>query len=86
MAHAISNDLLVPAESEIVLEGRISPTETAPEGPFAEFVGYQSDHGPAPVFTVDAGTQRRDPIFFAINGAGRETGFRSIDRRSGFLT
>jgi 2,5-furandicarboxylate decarboxylase 1 len=73
MARAVTNDLLVPAECEIVLEARISPTETAHEGPFAEFVGYESDFGPAPVMTVDAVTHRSDPIYFAINGAGRET-------------
>lgn len=73
MARSLTSDLLVPAECEIVLEARISPTETAPEGPFAEFVGYASEDGPAPVLTVDAVTHRRDPIYFAINGAGRET-------------
>jgi 2,5-furandicarboxylate decarboxylase 1 len=73
MLRALSSDLLVPAECEIVLEARISPTETAPEGPFAEFVGYASEDGAAPVLTVDAVTHRRDPIYFAINGAGRET-------------
>jgi 2,5-furandicarboxylate decarboxylase 1 len=73
MVRALTNDLLVPAECEIVLEARISSTETAPEGPFAEFVGYASEDGPAPVLTVDAVTHRRDPIYFAINGAGRET-------------
>lgn len=73
MAPAVTSDLLVPAHSEIVLEARISPTETVHEGPFAEFVGYESDDGPAPVLTVDAVTHRRAPIYFAINGAGRET-------------
>ncbi len=73
MVPAITSDLLVPAATEIVLEARISATETAPEGPFAEFVGYESDHGPAPVVTVDAVTHRRDPLYFAINGAGRES-------------
>jgi 2,5-furandicarboxylate decarboxylase 1 len=73
MTPALSSDLLVPAESEIVLEARISPTETASEGPFAEFVGYESVDAAAPVVTVDAVTHRRDPIYHAINGAGRET-------------
>jgi len=73
MMTAVTSDLLVPAESEIVLEARISPTETVPEGPFAEFVGYESQDGAAPVLTVDALTHRHDPIYYAINGAGRET-------------
>lgn len=73
MARALTTDLLVPANAEIVLEARISPTETVHEGPFAEFVGYQSDDGPSPVLTVDAVTHRTNPTYFAINGAGRET-------------
>lgn len=35
-----TNDLLVPANSEIVFEGTLSVTETAPEGPFGEMHGY----------------------------------------------
>lgn len=73
MTRALTSDLPVPAECEIVLEARISPTETAAEGPFAEFVGYSSADGAAPVMTVDAVTHRPDPIYFAISGAGRET-------------
>ncbi len=73
VVRCVSQDLLVPAECEIVLEGEVSTTETAHEGPFGEFVGYHSDAGPAPVFTVTALTSRADPIYHAINGAGRET-------------
>jgi 2,5-furandicarboxylate decarboxylase 1 len=73
MAMALTSDLLVPANAEIVLEARISPTDTVHEGPFAEFVGYDSDDGAAPVVTVDAVTHRRDPLYLAISGAGRET-------------
>lgn len=35
-----TNDLLVPANSEIVFEGTLSVSETAPEGPFGEMHGY----------------------------------------------
>lgn len=73
MVRCISQDLLVPAESEVILEGEISTTETVHEGPFGEFVGYHSDAGPAPVFQVTALTRRSNPIYHAINGAGRET-------------
>jgi 2,5-furandicarboxylate decarboxylase 1 len=73
MVPARTNELLVPAESEIVLEARISPHETVAEGPFAEFVGYSSADAAAPIVTVDAVTHRAEPIYHAINGAGRET-------------
>lgn len=69
----LTQDVLVPAHSEIVLEGVISATETAHEGPFGEFIGYHSDFGPAPVVRVTALTRRHDAIYYAVNGAGRET-------------
>ena len=72
LVRCVSQDLSVVAETEIVIEGELT-AETAHEGPFAEFVGYQSDAGPAPIFNVTALTHRRDPIYHAINGAGRET-------------
>ena len=69
----ISSDLLVPAETEIVLEGRLGWERTVREGPFAEFIGYLSPEGDAPVFDIAAITHRTDPIYPAINGYGRET-------------
>jgi 2,5-furandicarboxylate decarboxylase 1 len=73
MAQAISQDLIVPADAEIILEGRISVTEEVHEGPFGEFVGFLSADGPAPVFNITAVTHRDNPIYHAINGYGRET-------------
>jgi UbiD family decarboxylase len=35
-----TNDLYVPANSEIVFEGTLSITETGPEGPFGEMHGF----------------------------------------------
>ena len=69
----ISQDLLIPAETEIVLEGRMLVDETVTEGPFGEFVGYLSPADQAPVFEVTAVTHREQPIYHAINGYGRET-------------
>lgn len=73
LAPCLTQPLAVPTETEIVIEGVVHPDQTAPEGPFGEFVGYLSDSGPAPVFEATALTMRRDPVYHAINGAGRET-------------
>ncbi|MBM12633.1 MAG: 3-octaprenyl-4-hydroxybenzoate carboxy-lyase [Chloroflexi bacterium] len=73
VAPCLTNSLFVPAQTEIVLEGRISCTNTCDEGPFAEFLGYLSGESEAPVFMVDAVTHRHEPIYHAINGFGRET-------------
>lgn len=56
-------DLQVPANTEIVIEGTISNTDTAEEGPMGEFAGYMGDHDtPQPVYNVKAITYRNDPI------------------------
>lgn len=73
LTQGLTQDVLAPANAEFVLEGFISPAETVHEGPFGEFVGYHSEEGPAPVVQVTALTHRQDPVYFAINGAGRET-------------
>ncbi len=70
---AVSQDLLVPAESEIVLEGVLKCDEEVMEGPFGEFVGYLAPADPGPVLEVTAVTHRNKPIYHAINGYGRET-------------
>jgi 2,5-furandicarboxylate decarboxylase 1 len=70
---AVTQDLLVPADTEIVLEGRILPDQMIEEGPFGEFVGYLSPPGDAPIFEVTAVTHRERPVYQAINGYGYET-------------
>ena len=73
LVECLTQPLAIPAETEIVIEGTISIDETVHEGPFGEFVGYHSDSGPAPVVHVTALTHRENPVYPAINGAGRET-------------
>jgi 4-hydroxy-3-polyprenylbenzoate decarboxylase len=57
--------LNVPATTEIVLEGHVSLTETAPEGPYADHTGYFNSVENFPVFTIDTITMRRDPIYMS---------------------
>jgi 2,5-furandicarboxylate decarboxylase 1 len=73
VVRGVSQDILVPAESEIVIEGRMLPNETVLEGPFGEFIGILSAAEQAPPLEVTAVTHRRAPIYHAINGYGRET-------------
>jgi len=58
-----NNDLMVPAHSEIILEGYIDPTEMADEGPFGDHTGYYNEVERFPVFTVEAMTTRENPIY-----------------------
>ena len=57
------NELRVPAHSEIILEGYIQPGEEADEGPFGDHTGYYNEVERFPVFTVEAMTTRRNPIY-----------------------
>jgi UbiD family decarboxylase len=58
-----TNDLLVPADCEIVIEGVVSRNEVQAEGPFGEFPGYLPALTlPMPLQTITAVTFRNDPI------------------------
>ena len=58
-----TSDILVPAHSEIVIEGERLYGETMIEGPFGEYTGYRSDpRGQRPVYRVNAITYRNNPI------------------------
>jgi 4-hydroxy-3-polyprenylbenzoate decarboxylase len=61
-----TNDLLVPATAEIVIEGYISsdPGTFVEEGPFGEYTGYMGgEKGKRPCIQVTAITHRNNPIF-----------------------
>ncbi len=59
-------DLEVPAETEVVIEGRFLPNERRAEGPFGEFMGYYVPVGPNAVFEVLGVTVRKDALFHSI--------------------
>jgi 2,5-furandicarboxylate decarboxylase 1 len=65
-------DVDVPAEAEIVIEGRLLPHEREPEGPFGEFPRYYGPRSDKPVLEVTAITHRRRPIYHDIVPAGYE--------------
>jgi 4-hydroxy-3-polyprenylbenzoate decarboxylase len=60
---SVTNDLLVPAHAEIVLEGYVVPGELRREGPFGDHTGYYSLADDYPVFHVEAITMRSDAIY-----------------------
>jgi 4-hydroxy-3-polyprenylbenzoate decarboxylase len=61
--HCRNNELMVPAHSEIILEGFIDPEEQAEEGPFGDHTGYYNEVESFPVFTVETMTTRENPIY-----------------------
>lgn len=62
----------VPAEAEIVIEGKIQLEEIAIEGPFGEFPRYYSAPEMRPVIRVNTISHRKDPIYYSILPASRE--------------
>jgi 2,5-furandicarboxylate decarboxylase 1 len=64
-------DLLIPADAEVVIEGRIDVATTVAEGPFAEFSGYLAPGEGHPV-AVSAITSRARPVLQDIHPVHRE--------------
>ncbi len=59
----IGNNLQVPENAEIILEGVIHPNEMENEGPFGDHTGYYNEVEKFPVFTVQRITTRINPIY-----------------------
>ncbi|MSR01429.1 MAG: menaquinone biosynthesis decarboxylase [Gemmatimonadetes bacterium] len=64
LARAVTCDLEVPAEADIVLEGYIDPAEPlVTEGPFGDHTGFYSLADQYPAVHITCVTMRKDPIF-----------------------
>ena len=57
--------LKVPAQAEIVIEGRVMADEAGDEGPYGDHTGYYNSVERFPVFRVSAVTMRREPIYLS---------------------
>ena len=68
----ITSELRVPADAEIVIEGRVLPQVREFEGPFGEFPQYYGERAKRHVIEVVAVTQRKDAMFHTIVGGGLE--------------
>jgi len=64
LTKALTCDLEVPAESEMVIEGYIDPSEPlVVEGPFGDHTGFYSEADLYPQVHVTAVTMRRSPVY-----------------------
>ena len=63
VAKSIGNELQVPANAEIILEGHLLPGDEADEGPFGDHTGYYNEVERFPVFTIERITHRKTPIY-----------------------
>jgi 2,5-furandicarboxylate decarboxylase 1 len=68
----VTNDIRVPADAEVVLEGYFDPRgHVETEGPYGEFLGYYGAVKRNPVFHLTAITRRRDALFQTATIGGR---------------
>lgn len=71
LVRCLSNDLYVPAESEWVLEGRVTH-QLHTEGPFVDLTETLDYVRQQPIIEIDCITHRRDPIYDALLPGGLE--------------
>jgi 4-hydroxy-3-polyprenylbenzoate decarboxylase len=66
VVRCVTQDLMVPAEAEIVIEGTIPTDVLEMEGAFGEFPGYMAARDYSFFMDVTAITMKKKPIFLAI--------------------
>jgi UbiD family decarboxylase len=66
LVRCVTQDLLVPAESEIVIEGTVPVDVVEMEGAFGEFPGYMAQRDFSFFMNVTAITTRKKPIYLSI--------------------
>lgn len=71
LVKCLTKDLEVPADAEIVLEGRITRQRTS-EGPFMDLTETMDLVRQEPVIAIDLITHRRNPIYHALLPGGLE--------------
>jgi 2,5-furandicarboxylate decarboxylase 1 len=71
LVRCLSNDLHVPADAEIVLEGRITGQRVS-EGPFMDLTETFDIVRQQPVIEIDLVTHRQNPIYHALLPGGLE--------------
>lgn len=78
-------DIQVPAQAEIIIEGKVPTDVTEIEGPFGEFTGYMARRSFAEFMNVTAITMRRKPMYLGFLSQfppSESTVLRSIGREA----
>ncbi|MCW2676465.1 MAG: 3-octaprenyl-4-hydroxybenzoate carboxy-lyase [Modestobacter sp.] len=87
VARCLTSEVRVPADAEIVLEGRLLRNVREPEGPFGEFPQYYGERALRHVIQVSAVTHRDLPLFHTIVGGSMEhLLLGGIPREASFLS
>ena len=65
LVKSISNDIYIPKDVDIVIEGFVDPTKMQIEGPFGDHTGYYTLEEPYPVMEIETITMKKNPVFQA---------------------
>ncbi len=65
LVKSITNDIYIPRDVDIVIEGFVDPELMEIEGPFGDHTGYYTLKEPFPVMEVETVTMKKEPIFAA---------------------
>ncbi len=65
LVKSITNDIWIPEDADIVIEGEVDPNEMVIEGPFGDHTGYYTLKEPYPVMEVTAVTMKEHPVYQA---------------------
>jgi 4-hydroxy-3-polyprenylbenzoate decarboxylase len=65
LVKSLSNDIYIPRDVDIVIEGFVDPEAMEIEGPFGDHTGYYTLPEPFPVMEVETITMKKDPVFAA---------------------
>ncbi len=65
LVKSITNDIYIPKDVDIVIEGFVSPNKMKIEGPFGDHTGYYTLKEPYPVMEIETITMKKNPIFQA---------------------
>ncbi|WP_457638790.1 menaquinone biosynthesis decarboxylase [Persephonella sp.] len=65
LVKSTTNDIYVPEDADIVIEGEVDPEDFRPEGPFGDHTGYYTPVENFPVMTVKAVTMKKKAYYYA---------------------
>jgi 4-hydroxy-3-polyprenylbenzoate decarboxylase len=65
LVKSLTNDIYIPRDVDVVIEGFVDPETTEIEGPFGDHTGYYTLKEPFPVMDVETITMKKNPVFQA---------------------
>ena len=65
LVKSITNDIYIPKDVDVVIEGFVDPEKMQIEGPFGDHTGYYTLEEPYPIMEIETITMKKNPVFQA---------------------